>query len=148
MTKTKALKALVAAVGNLPLDAIDDELREAHGAAKAALLVKKAMREAMATPNPPPAPALKPLLVTTDKRGVFFGYGTGEVVDGVTFLDRAQMCVYWSADVKGVMGLAATGPTKACKVTAAPPRVRLSGVTMIAECTDAAAKAWEAKPWA
>lgn len=47
----------------------------------------------------------RPVIVTTEHRGVFFGYATntdGETID----LKRARLCVYWSADVKGFMGLA------------------------------------------
>lgn len=54
------------------------------------------------------------VLVTTEFRGVFFGYMTEMPKDGSVTLKRAQNCVYWSADVKGFLGLASTGPTKSC----------------------------------
>ena len=58
---------------------------------------------------------LRPVLVTTAHRGVFFGYAKD--VDGETIaLKRARLCVYWSVDVKGFMGLAANGPTASCRI--------------------------------
>lgn len=92
---------------------------------------------------------MKPVLVTTKHRGVFFGYlnGDGPAPEAVT-LDRARMCVYWSADVRGVMGLASGGPTKGCRVThALTEPVTLYDVTMVAECSPEATEAWEKGPW-
>ena len=57
----------------------------------------------------------RPVLVTTEHRGVFFGYACD--VDGPTIRMRdCRNVVYWSADVRGFVGLASTGPTKTCKV--------------------------------
>lgn len=87
-----------------------------------------------------------PLVVTTEHRGVFFGYG--QVTDGDTIrIERARMVVYWSADVGGVVGLAAKGPSKSCRVGPAAPAITLRGVTAIMEVSAEAAKAWEHGPW-
>src|SRR5581483_5236543 len=60
-------------------------------------------------------PAERAVLVTTKHRGVFFGYATQ--TEGATIkLRAARNCVWWSSDVKGFLGLAATGPSKACKI--------------------------------
>lgn len=91
----------------------------------------------------------RPVLVTTKHRGVFFGYLKAKAAkpEAIT-LDRARMCVYWSTDVRGVMGLASGGPTKGCRVThALTESVTLYDVTMVAECSEAAAEAWEKGPW-
>lgn len=86
------------------------------------------------------------VMVTTEFRGVFFGYL--ESIDGGTaVLTKARNCIYWSADVKGFMGLATTGPTKSCKIGPAVPRITLLNVTSVVECEEAAIKAWEASPW-
>lgn len=85
------------------------------------------------------------VLVTTQHRGVFFGYASetdGEAVK----LRAARNCVFWSSEVKGFLGLAATGPTKSCKVGPAAD-IELRDITCVAECTDAARQAWEAAPW-
>lgn len=89
---------------------------------------------------------LKPLVVTTEHRGVFFGYGT-PTTDKTIRLERARMCVYWSADVKGVLGLAATGPSKDCRIGPAVPAITLAAVTSVMECSDESEKAWEKGPW-
>ena len=87
----------------------------------------------------------RPVLVTTAHRGVFFGYATD--IDGETIaLTRARLCLYWSADVKGFMGLAATGPTASCRIGPAADIV-LRNITGVASVTPEAVKAWEAAPW-
>jgi hypothetical protein len=86
-----------------------------------------------------------PVLVTTAHRGVFFGYTTdpdAEVID----LKRARLCVYWSADVKGFMGLAAKGPSKSCRIGPAAD-IKLRNITAVATVNPEAVKAWEAAPW-
>lgn len=90
-----------------------------------------------------------PVLVTTSHRGVFFGYA-GDLVlkKGALRITNARLCVYWSADVKGFMGLAATGPTKSCKIGPPVPAITLEAVTSIAECSPEAVTAWENAGWA
>lgn len=87
------------------------------------------------------------VVVTTDRRGVFFGALRSEDGDRVE-LAEAQMCVYWSADVRGVLGLASHGPTSGCRVTrTGVPAIRLSGVTAVIECSAEAVEAWRGAPW-
>ena len=91
---------------------------------------------------------MKPLVVTTEHRGVFFGYGEPVIPDNKQVrIEKARMCVYWSADAKGVLGLAATGPTSGCKITPQVQAITLEKVTAIMECTQTAAEAWESEPW-
>ena len=92
-----------------------------------------------------PTPTGRPVLVTTAHRGVFFGYA--EVTDGSTIkLTRARNCVYWSADVKGFLGLAANGPSASCRVGPAAD-IELRDVTSVSEVSDEATKRWESHPW-
>lgn len=87
----------------------------------------------------------RPVLVTTQHRGVFFGYA--EKTDGEQVaLKRARNCIYWSRDVKGFMGLAANGPTKDCRIGPAAD-ITLRNITAVLEVTPAAAAAWEKAPW-
>lgn len=89
---------------------------------------------------------LKPLLITTAHRGVFFGYG--EPTDQkIIRIERARMCVYWSSECKGVMGLASTGPTKNCKIGPEVPAIILQEVTAVTEVSEVAAKEWEKGFW-
>lgn len=90
-----------------------------------------------------------PVVVTTAHRGVFFGYvpDGADLTATVVRLERARMCVYWSADVGGVVGLAAKGPSKTCRVGPAAPSLVLQGVTAVMEVTTKAAAAWENGYW-
>lgn len=89
--------------------------------------------------------AERAVLVTTKHRGVFFGYAydtAGETIK----LRGSRNCIYWSSDVKGFLGLAATGPSKSCKIGPAAD-IELRDITCVAECAPAAVQAWEAAPW-
>lgn len=91
----------------------------------------------------------RPAVVTTEHRGVFFGTLTAEDSEARTVtLTDAQMCVYWAADVRGVLGLAATGPSKKSKVTPPVPKLALTGTTAVMDATDEAVTAWRSRPWA
>lgn len=89
---------------------------------------------------------LIPLLVTTAHKGVFFGYGTMTTATTIR-LERARMCVYWTSDTHGVLGLATKGPSKQSRVGPAVKAITITSVTSITEVSDEAAKAWEAEPW-
>jgi hypothetical protein len=85
------------------------------------------------------------VIVTTEHRGVFFGYA--QDIDGETIeLKRARLCVYWSADVKGFMGLAANGPSEGCRIGPAA-EITLRKITAVVAVTPEAAAKWEAAPW-
>jgi hypothetical protein len=83
-----------------------------------------------------------PVIVTTDKRGVVFGY-TSNVKARPIILTNARMCLYWSADVGGVFGLAEKGPTKDCKISAVAPSITLEGVTAVFSVDPDAETAWK-----
>jgi hypothetical protein len=88
----------------------------------------------------------KALLVTTAHKGVFFGYGNPS--DGATIeLTKARMCVYWDSALRGVMGLAATGPNGNCKIGPAVDKITIRDVTMVAECSENAVTNWEKGLW-
>lgn len=89
---------------------------------------------------------MKGLLVTTIHYGVFFGYGEAKANDTITLTD-CRMCVYWPASVKGVLGLAVTGPLKGSRITPAAPSAIIMGVTSITEVTDEAIVNWELGLW-
>ncbi len=88
----------------------------------------------------------RPVIVTTEHRGVFFGFATD--TDGETIaLKRARLCIYWSADVKGFMGLAASGPSASCRI-GPPADITLRKITAVLEVQADVVKKWEAQPWA
>ena len=85
------------------------------------------------------------VLVTTAHRGVFFGYATktdGDTID----LKRARLCVYWSSDLKGFMGLASDGPSAGCRIGPAAD-IQLRNITAVVAVTPEAAAKWLAAPW-
>lgn len=87
-----------------------------------------------------------PLVVTTEHKGVFFGYGK-PTTNKIIRLEQCQMCVYWSADVHGVVGLASNGPTTGCKVGPPAPAITLYAVTAIMEASIKSEAAWKSQPW-
>ena len=111
-------------------------------------LVRQLLALLAATPASSTPPLTeRPVLVTTSHRGVFFGYATDTRGD-VVHLKRARMCVYWSPDMKGVLGLASEGPSAGCKVSPSPAAtLELRGVTGVADCSAEAVANWEKHPW-
>lgn len=86
------------------------------------------------------------LLVTTAHRGVFFGYGVQSDASTITLTD-ARMCVYWTADLHGVIGLATRGPGSGCKIGPAASSITLRDVTAVIECSAAAVENWKKEIW-
>lgn len=92
------------------------------------------------------AKAKKAVVVTTQYRGVFFGYLVRRNGDSVV-LDGCRNCVRWSSELRGFIGLAKHGPTTNCRVGPACDGAELLGVTAIFSATDEAAAMWEMAPW-
>ena len=89
----------------------------------------------------------RPVLVTTEHRGVFFGYLDGKPAKAQLTLTQCRNCVYWEVGVHGFLGLAANGPTDKCKVGPAAAELTLYDITGVAVVSPAAVKLWEAAPW-
>ena len=87
----------------------------------------------------------RPVVVTTAHRGVFFGYATDTSGETIT-LRRARLCLYWSADIRGFMGLASDGPSATCRIGPAAD-ITLRSITAVLEVTAPAVARWEAAPW-
>ena len=85
---------------------------------------------------------LVPMVVTTIHKGVFFGFGE-PTTEKIMKLTNVQMCVYWSADVRGVFGLAATGPSNGCKISPAVSEMTIQDITAVAKASPEAAEAWK-----
>lgn len=110
------------------------------GEAKALVAMLGAGKTADA--EPPPSAAAQYVVVCTDKRGVVFGMTYNPLARPILLSD-ARMCLYWSADVGGVFGLAENGPTKDCKISAVVPSIALEGVTAVMSVDPKAEKAWK-----
>ncbi len=82
----------------------------------------------------------RPVIVTTAHRGVFFGYASN--TDGETIsLKRSRLCIYWSADIRGFMGLASAGPNNSCTI-GPPADITLRSITAVLEVTPEAESKW------
>jgi hypothetical protein len=82
----------------------------------------------------------RPVIVTTEHRGVFFGYASdtkGAVID----LKRSRMAIAFGT-TRGLMELAETGPTPRSKISARAD-LEIRKVTAVFEVTPAAAEKWE-----
>lgn len=88
--------------------------------------------------------APKPVLITTKHRGVFFGYlkDIKKAPSEVT-MTGVRNCIYWSSDVGGFLGLAASGPTSSCRIGKRVDEFTVYDVTSMTPCSEAAVRAWE-----
>lgn len=84
----------------------------------------------------------KAVLVTTEFRGVFFGYleDDKDAPQSIT-LSNVRNCIYWQ-DCGGFIGLAATGPNNSCRIGAPIDEVTLYKITSITSVSKEAEKAW------
>jgi len=84
---------------------------------------------------------MRPVIICTVHKGVFFGFT--ESTDGdIIHLKGAKMAIYWGT-TRGVMQLAATGPTSTSRVSL-PADIEVRGVTAVFEVTEEAAAKWVA----
>lgn len=86
------------------------------------------------------------VVVTTEHRGVFFGYAENTDGDPIK-LKRARLCVSWSSDLRGFLGLASHGPNGNCRISRPVPEIELRKITSVMEATPEAVAAWEAGRW-
>src|SRR5690606_14572490 len=90
------------------------------------------------------------VLITTDntKRGVFMGLIDPKDVSNENIMaEEVRMAVYWSKDMKGVIGLASKGPSSTCRISPPAKKALIKGVTAVMEITDEALKNWRKEPW-
>lgn len=82
----------------------------------------------------------RPVIVTTAHRGVFFGWAT-ETNGEIVHLKRARLCIYWSSDLRGFMGLASIGPNNSCRI-GPEADIELRSVTSVVEVSQEALGRW------
>lgn len=87
--------------------------------------------------------SMRAVLVTTEYRGVFFGYAADTTGDTI-HLEAARNCLYWPSENGGFLGLAAEGPAKGARIGARANRLDLRKITAVVEVTPAAVEKWEA----
>lgn len=86
------------------------------------------------------APELRPVIVCTSHRGVFFGYAADTKGDVINLKD-ARMAIYWGT-TRGVMQLAESGPTPTSKISAKAD-IEVRSVTAVFEVTPDAEAKWK-----
>lgn len=88
---------------------------------------------------------MKPVLITTQHRGVFAGLVPDDQdhTAQTVVLDSCRMAIYWGT-TNGVLQLAETGPTEKSRIGAPADNVGLRDVTMIADITPEAWALWTA----
>jgi len=93
--------------------------------------------------NKKAAPVTRAVLVTTEFRGVFFGYikEDRKLPDEIT-LKNARNCIRWSSDMDGFLGLAKKGPSENCKIGAKVSEIKLWKITSVTPVTEEAQKQW------
>ncbi len=88
------------------------------------------------------------VVVTTEHRGVFAGCVEDDTkLPAEITLSDAQLCVYWSKETRGVLGLAATGPNADCRIGPPVPLATLCQITGVFDATKIAEDKWRAAPW-
>lgn len=85
--------------------------------------------------------SLRPVILCTEFKGVFFGYAEDTSGDNV-YLKDARMAIDWGT-TRGVMELAETGPTHSSKISAKAD-IEIRKITAVFEVAPAALAAWEA----
>lgn len=85
-----------------------------------------------------------PVIVTTEYKGVFFGYvATADMENKALIrLDRAKCCIYWDRSIGGFLGLAAVGPNESCRIGNQAEHVVLHGITSVSLCSSEAESRW------
>ena len=84
----------------------------------------------------------RPILVTTEYHGVFFGYADDTSGDTI-ILKNARNCIYWPSENGGFMGLASEGPAKGSRIGAQVNTIELRKITSISEVTETAEQLWK-----
>lgn len=87
---------------------------------------------------------MKPVLVTTEHRGVFAGLinDDQDITAKAMPLHNAKMAIKWGTN-KGVMQLAETGPTNNSRISAKADIPMLHDITAIFDITPEAWKKWQ-----
>lgn len=86
------------------------------------------------------------VMVTTDQKGVFFGYYFSRSGTEVKLKD-VRNCLYWPESQRGFLGLAKYGPAEGSRVGPAAEEVLLLGVTSICFVGKEAERRWLRAPW-
>jgi hypothetical protein len=86
----------------------------------------------------------RPVIVCTTHRGVFYGFTDKTnkqiLTDDIVHLSGCMMVIYWGT-TRGVMQLAATGPTPSTKASLRAD-ITINSITAVFDATEEAASKW------
>ena len=89
----------------------------------------------------------RPILVTTEHRGVFFGYADDiSTAPASIELSKMRNCIQWRG-LKGFLELTTEGPSSACRIGPAAAKGTLFKITGVWDVEPKAVEAWEKAPW-
>lgn len=88
---------------------------------------------------------LRPVVVCTLYRGVFFGYAKDTAGETIKLVG-ARNCKYWTNEVQGILGLGTVGPLGASQV-GSRANIEVRKVTLVIEVTREARQNWEDAKW-
>jgi len=88
---------------------------------------------------------MRPVIVCTEHGAVVFGY-TNDTTGPEIVLTNARLCIFWNDSVRGVFGLADSGPNENCKVGPAI-NCTVRSVIAVLEVSAKAVTKWEEAPW-
>ena len=86
----------------------------------------------------------KPVLVTTEFRGVFMGFikNDKKTPEEITLTD-CRNCIYWSSSIGGFLGLASKGPNSDCRIGSLIKEITLYKITSVTPVEEKAIEAWK-----
>jgi hypothetical protein len=87
----------------------------------------------------------KCFVILTEFKEIFCGYSTDVSGDRIK-LRNARQAIYYSAESKGLLGLAVNGPGSGSKIGPAA-NIEVRRVVNVIECSSAAAEVWEKAKW-
>lgn len=87
---------------------------------------------------------MQAVLITTNNRGIYFGYLAKDNGAESVVLEQARVVVSWDTEHKGFLYLATHGPEEVAEVSPACERMTVYGIATMADCSPAATEAWDA----
>jgi hypothetical protein len=85
------------------------------------------------------------VIVTTQHRGVFFGFLSEDNGKESVVLTKARNVIHWDGK-RGFLGLATHGPEGGSRIGSTAKRILLYDITSVADCTEEAEKSFSKWP--
>jgi len=86
---------------------------------------------------------MKPVLITTKNRGIYYGYLLHDQGPVACTLTRARVVATWDCGHEGFLALAVRGPRGRAEVSPQCEELTIYDIDTVALVTDAAAEEWD-----